>query len=210
MENLLLQPNNSVQEPLQCIRPVAKADPCGNILSKLRSKNNTHQSQIRKKKKISHYHRFEPISKEKKREREKLLHLLVNHEDHRHDMLEGGGVRVEMRPQVHLQVLAHLQNHHPLQGYRLPPTLDGQLRLVYLLHQLRIERLLLHRHRPLGRGDLRQPVALDLLQGNGSAREVGGGAALGGRCRSLAGDRVLRHPVAPEIEPAGAQHSRHR
>ena len=106
-----------------------------------------------------------------------IFYLLIDQENHRHDVLERRRIGVEIGPEVVLQILTHLQNHHPLQRHGLSPSFDQQLRLVNLLHQLRIEPLLTAgvftssstssgSFRPVILRDLREPVPLDLQQRN--------------------------------------------
>lgn len=138
-------------------------------------------------------------------------------------MLERRGPRVEIRPQVVLQVLAHLEDHDPLQGHRLPPALHHQLRLVDVLDQLRVEgppapalRLTAPRlaaaggDEPVGGGDLGEAVALDLREGDGGG-EGGAGLGVGRLVGELEGrlNRVLGDPMALEVVGAGAVHLRH-
>lgn len=139
-------------------------------------------------------------------------------------MLESRGPRVEIRPQVVLQVLAHLEDHNPLQGHRLPPALHHQLCLVDFPHQLRIQRppaparhvaiAALAGDEPIGRRDLCEAVALDLRQGDG-AGEGRAGLRLGGLVARLVGrrrrrlDGVLGDAVALEVVGAGSVHSGH-
>lgn len=148
-----------------------------------------------------------------------MPYLLINHEDHRHDMLEFSSLRIEIRPQIILQILTHLQNHDPLKGDRLPVPGDQKLRLIDLLHQLWIK--LAGRGvrsgglQPVSRGNLGEPVPLDLEKGDG-AREVPLRPRLQRflrqrlRRRPVNGlDGVLGDPVAAEVVSPGAVDLRH-
>lgn len=125
-------------------------------------------------------------------------------------MLKTGRLGVEIRPQVILQILANLENHHPVQRHWLSTiSLHQELRLVNLLHKLRTERLLRLRiggFEPAFGGDFGEAVALDLVESNG-VRSAGEGDRFRRLVeRDLGGsvDGVLRDAVALEVVDAGA------
>ena len=51
-----------------------------------------------------------------------IFYLLIDHENHRHDVLERRRIGVEIGPEVVLQILTHLQNHYQL---RIKPLLTA-------------------------------------------------------------------------------------
>lgn len=105
-------------------------------------------------------------------------------------MLECGLLRIKIRPQVVLQILADLQDHDALQRDGLPAISNEKLSVVDLLDEVGIEGLLGGGigggSGPIGCGDLGEAVALDLEEGDG-AGEGGGGALLRGLFGDLAG-----------------------
>jgi len=148
---------------------------------------------------------------EEEKEKEAREDLLVDHDDDGHDVLEGGSERIEMRPQIILEILANLQNHDALQGNGFGTLLHQQFGLVDFANQLRVQLLLLPgrciaARQPVRLRNLRQAVALNLGHsdgaGNGAAATTGHITYRFGVRRP--GNRVLGDAVAAEIICPGA------
>ena len=141
---------------------------------------------------------------------EQSSYLLVHHEYHRHHMLKWRRFRIEIRPQVILQILTHFQNHNPLQRHSFASAWDHQLRLVNLLHQLRVERLLglrvFARFGPVGLCYLGEPITLDFEKSYGVG-DSWAGFGLGYLVSWL--NWVLGDPMALEVVSSCSVHLRH-
>lgn len=128
-------------------------------------------------------------------------------------MLEGSVRRVEVRPQVVLEVLADLEDHDALQRHGLPaPPLDAELGGIDLPDKVRVEGRRGGGRAPMLGGDAGEAVPLDVEERDGAA--AGGcGDFVGRRGRSggggIRGERVLGRSGVPELEDAGAKDLRH-
>lgn len=124
-------------------------------------------------------------------------------------MLKGGFRRVEVRPQVVLEVLADLEDHDAVQRHGLPaPALDAELGGVDLPDEVRVEGRSGGGRAPVLGGDAGEAVPLDVEERDGAA--AGGCGDLVGRSGdSVRGERVLGRAGVPELEGAGAKDLRH-
>jgi len=96
--------------------------------------------------------------------------LLVDHEDDGHHVLEGSVRRVEVRPQVVLEVLADLEDHDALQRHGLPaPPLDAELGGIDLPDKVRVEGRRGGGRAPMLGGDAGEAVPLDVEERDGAA-----------------------------------------
>lgn len=124
-------------------------------------------------------------------------------------MLEGSVVRVEVRPEVVLEVLADLEDHNTLERDGLAPaSLHAELVSVDLLNEVHIEGGGGGRRAPVLGGDACEAVALDVEERDGASGRS--------RClvrprrrRELGGERVLGGAGVPELEDPGAVDLRH-
>jgi hypothetical protein len=127
-------------------------------------------------------------------------------------VLEGGVRRVEVRPQVVLEVLADLEDHDAVQRHGLPAaTLDPELRGVDLPDEVRIEGRGGGGRAPVLGGDAGEAVPLDVEERDGGAAG-GRGDLVGRRGRGGGGvrwERVLRRAGVPELVDTGAKDLRH-
>lgn len=138
-----------------------------------------------------------------------LSKLLVDHEDHGHDVLEGSVVRVEVRPEVVLEVLADLEDHDALQRDGLASAaLHAELVIVDLLNEVGIEGGGLGRRAPVLGGNAGEAVALDVEERD-VASGGGGWLVRSRRRREVRGERVLGGAGVPELEDPGAVDLRH-
>lgn len=134
-----------------------------------------------------------------------LPKLLVDHEDHGHDVLEGGAVRVEVRPEVVLEVLADLEDHDALERDGLAAAArHAELLGVDLLDEVGVEGGGGGRRAPVLGGDAGEAVALDVEERHGAS---GGGGRR--RRRGIGGERVLGGAGVPELEDPRAVDLRH-
>lgn len=127
-------------------------------------------------------------------------------------MLEGRALRVEVRPEVVLEVLADLKDHDAVERDGLAAAaLNAELGSVDLPDEAGVEgggggggRA------PVLGGDAGEAVALDVEERDGGP---GGGGGLVGRRRGGDGgvgrERVLGSTGVPELEDAGAVDLRH-
>lgn len=139
-------------------------------------------------------------------------HLLVDHEDHGHDVLEGGAGRVEVWPEVVLEVLADLEDHDAVERDGLAAAaLDPELGRVDLPDEGGVEGGPRGGRAPVLGGDAGEAVALDVEERDGGGR--GGGDGLVGRRRGggrdVGRERVLGGARVAELEDAGAVDLRH-
>lgn len=126
-----------------------------------------------------------------------LPKLLVDHEDHGHDVLEGRVFRVEVRPEVVLEVLADLEDHDALErdGFAAAAR-HAELLGVDLLDEVGVEGGGGGgRRAPVLGGDAGEAVALDVEERHGAS---GGGGRR--RRRGIGRERVLGGAGVAELE----------
>lgn len=127
-------------------------------------------------------------------------------------MLEGGAGRVEVWPEVVLEVLADLEDHDAVERDGLAAAaLDPELGRVDLPDEGGVEGGPRGGRAPVLGGDAGEAVALDVEERDGGGR--GGGDGLVGRRRGggrdVGRERVLGGARVAELEDAGAVDLRH-